>query len=213
MSSYVLSDEEELALIFGLRHYVPVKCDNSLINTKFGHYFQNIKNTVPNNSNEKMLQLKTTLLSTFENCNSIKVPFKPRLVIRWLAENINTMLLRQDKGKGVVIIDKGKHTEKYLNLLNSNQFNKLSHDPTKSVENKVKRALRKIKTKLSQQEYVKLYPAGSAAGKFYGTAKKHKMPENGTIEDPPLRPIVSSTGAASYHLAKYLDKVLLPLSK
>ena len=86
------------------------------------------------------------------------------------------MLLCQDKGKGVVIINKGKYTEKCLNLLNSNQFNKLSHDPTKPVENKVKRELQKIKTKLSQQEYPKLYPTGSAPGKFYGTAKKHKMP-------------------------------------
>ena len=42
------------------------------------------------------------------------------------------MLLPQDKVKGVVIMDKGKYTEKCLNLLNSNQFNKLSHDPNKS---------------------------------------------------------------------------------
>ena len=51
------------------------------------------------------------------------------------------MLLRPEKGKGVVIMNKGKYTEKCLNVLNSNQFNKLRHDPTKSVENKVKRAL------------------------------------------------------------------------
>ena len=48
------------------------------------------------------------------------------------------MLLRQDKSKGVVTMDKGKYTEKCLNLLTSNQFNKLSHDPTKSVENKLR---------------------------------------------------------------------------
>ena len=58
-----------------------------------------------------------------------------------------------------------------------------------SVENKFKRALRKIKTKLPQQDYIKLYPTGSSPGKFYLTAKKkHKMPENGTMEDLPLRP-------------------------
>ena len=47
MSSYVLSDEEQLALSFGLDQHVPVKRDNNLINTEFEHYFQNIKNTVP----------------------------------------------------------------------------------------------------------------------------------------------------------------------
>ena len=110
-------------------------------------------------------------------------------------------------------MNKRKYIEKCLNLLHPNQFNKLSHDPTKSVKNKVKRALRKIKTKLSQQDCVKLFPTGSAPGKFYCTAKKHKMPENGTIEDLPLRPIVSNIGTASYHLAKYLAKVLSPLNK
>ena len=117
----------------------------------------NIKNTVTKISDEKILQPKTKLLSTCEKYNNIKIPFKHRQVIKRLAENNNIMLLRQDKGKGVVIMDKGNYTEKCVNLLNSNQFNKLSHNPTlwKSVENKIKRALRKIKTKLSKQDYVK----------------------------------------------------------
>ena len=101
----------------------------------FKHYFLNIKNTVPNISDEKLLQLKTKLLPICEKYHNINVPFKHRQVIKQLAENNIIVLLRQDKGKGVVIMDKGKYTEKGLNLLNSNQFNKLSHDPTKSVEN------------------------------------------------------------------------------
>ena len=98
-------------------------------------------------------------------------------------------------------------------MLNSNQFKKLDHDPNKAVENKIKRALRKIKHKLSKQDYIRLYPTDSAPGKFYGTAKKHKIPINGTVEDLPLRPIVSNIGTASYHLAKHLPKILSPLSK
>ena len=213
MSSYVLSDEEQLALSFGLEQHVPVKCDNNLINTEFEHYFQNIKNTIPNISDKNMLQLKTKLLSTCKKYNSIKIAFKHRQVIKRLAENSNIMILHQDKSKGAVMMDKGKYTEKCLSLLNSNQFNKLSHDPTKSVENKAKRSLRKIKTKLSQQDHVKLHPRGSAPGKLYGTAKQYKMLENGTIKNHSLGPIVSNVGTAYYHLAKYLGKVLSLLSK
>ena len=77
-----------------------------------------------------MLQPKTKLFSTCEKYNNIKVPFKHRQVIKRLDENNNIMLLRQDKCKGVVIMDKGNYTEKCVNLLNSNQFNKLSHNPT-----------------------------------------------------------------------------------
>ena len=84
-----------------------------------------------------MLQLKTKLLSTCEKYNSIKVPFKHGLVVKRPAENSNIMLQFQEQvkeGKGVVIMDKRKYSEKSLNLLNSNQFNKLSHDPTKYQE-------------------------------------------------------------------------------
>ena len=45
---------------------------------------------------------------------------------------------------------------------------------------------------------MRTYSTGSEPGKFYGTAKKHKIPVNGTINDLPLRPIISSIGTASY---------------
>ena len=90
---------------------------------------------------------------------------------------------------------------------------KLDKNPTKTIETKVQRAVRKIKDHLSKCEYRTLYPSGSAPGKFYGTAKKHKIPVNGTVDDLPLRPVISNIGTASYHLAKYLAKTLSPLSK
>ena len=64
---------------------------------------------------------------------------------------------------------------------------------------------------ITKQEYFKLYPSGSSPGKFYGTAKLHKIGKNGNINDLPLRPLVSNIGTATYHLAKHLSKVLSPL--
>ena len=61
---------------------------------------------------------------------------------------------------------------------------------------------------MSNQEYIRIYPTGLAPGKFYGTAKKHKVPFNETISDFSL----SNIGTASYQLTKYLAKVLSPLS-
>ena len=63
------------------------------------------------------------------------------------------------------------------------------------------------------QEYSKVYPTGSNAGKLYGTAKIQKLPESGTVDQLPLRPIVSNIGTASYYLAKHLPKILAPLIK
>ena len=93
-------------------------------------------------------------------------------MIKQLAENNSIMLLHQDKGKGLVIVDNEKCTEKYLNLLNPNQCNKLSDDPTKTVENKIKRIWHKIKYKLSKQDYVNLYPTDSTPWKSSRSAKK-----------------------------------------
>ena len=80
------------------------------------------------------------------------------------------------------------------------------------LKNKIQRTLRKLKTRLSTQQYYQLYPTGSFPEKSYGTAKLHKLPINGTIHYFPIRPIVSNIGTASYHLAKYLATVLSSLA-
>ena len=81
----------------------------------------------------------------------------------------------------------------------------------KQENNNVQRSLRKLKSKLSSYEYKKLYPTGSCPGKFYGTAKLHKLPVNGKIDDLPIRPIVSNINTAIYQLVKHLSKALFPL--
>lgn len=58
---------------------------------------------------------------------------------------------------------------------------------------------------------MKLYPTGFAPGKFYETAKIHKMSPKDTVRKLAL--IVSNMGTATYHLPKYLAKMLLPLGE
>ena len=110
-------------------------------------------------------------------------------------------------------MDKGKYTEKCMKILNTKQFFKLQKDPTKNIEMKIQKAVRKIKNKLSPKEYLNIYPTGSSPGKFYGTAKKHKITPTETIDDLPIHPIISNIGNVSYQFAKYLAKLLPPLSK
>ena len=66
---------------------------------------------------------------------------------------------------------------------------------------------------LSTSGYRILSTSESAPNKFYGTAKNHKIPVNGTVDDLMLRPVISNIGTASYHVAEYLAKMLSPLSK
>ena len=83
----------------------------------------------------------------------------------------------------------------------------------RNVQSKIQRYLRKLKSKITKDEYSKLYPTGSKPGKLYGNAKIHKLSYNDTIDHLPLRPIVSNIGTASYYLSKYLAKLLSPLSQ
>ena len=98
---------------------------------------------------------------------------------------------KQDKRRavGVAIMNRTKYLDKCYTILDSNQFTKRDQDPTCYMENKVQGTLRKVKSTMPQTFYSKLYPSGSCPGKFYGTAKMHKLLTN-NVDDLPLRPII-----------------------
>ena len=97
-------------------------------------------------------------------------------------------------------------------LLNTGHFKRLTTDHTAATERKIQKVLRKIKSEFSKQEYKKLYPTGSAPAPFYGIAKLHKLKNDNPVDDLPIRPIISNINTASHQLAKYLAKILSPLS-
>ena len=135
-----------------------------------------------------------------------KTPYKYKKVISNLSKNSN-IILKQDKGRGVVIMNHTKYLEKCYTILDSNQFTKLDQDPTCYMENEVQRTLRKVKSTMPQNVYSKLYPSGSCPSKFHRTAKMHKLLTN-NVDDLPIRPIVSNTGTATYpKTAKNLAKL------
>ena len=104
-------------------------------------------------------------------------------------------------------MDRCNYREECMSLLSSNQFVHIANDPTKSLESKIKHTLRKIKSKLSDQEFKNLYPTGSCPGNFYGTVKIHKLSVNGGINDIPIRQTVSNLNIET--LSKTSFKVII----
>ena len=151
--------------------------------------------------------------NTCEKYSDIKVRYKHRGSIRNLSNNENIVIMKQDKGRGVAIMDRNKYFDKCLALLNSEQFVKINQDATATAERKVQQILRKIKQKLPNEVSQKLYPTSSSPGKFYGTAKIHELLTNRAIDELPVRPIISNINAATYDLDRYLAKILSPLSR
>lgn len=63
-----------------------------------------------------MSHLKNELRNTREQYSNINVSYKEREIISKLKKNQNIMLLREDKGRGIVIINKNRYTSNRLNI-------------------------------------------------------------------------------------------------
>ena len=129
-----------------------------------------------------------------------------RKAIGELKRDNNRLFLTADKGVALVVMDKEDYVQKARELLDQPTYRNISSDPTTKYKNKLVNLLKSIKSEGEMNEalYKKLYPTGAGSPKFYGLPKIHK-------EGNPLRPIVSSIGAASYEVAKELARILKPL--
>ena len=135
-------------------------------------------------------------------------------MIEGLYKNQDIAVLRQDKGRGVVILKKSDYISKCESFLGSKEFQLLPDDPTSSFQKNVQDTLRAMKSKFSKAEYSKLYPSASQPGLFFGLAKVHKLKDGqADVKDLPLRPVISNIGTATYQVSKYLAKLLSPLTK
>lgn len=97
--------------------------------------------------------------------------------------------------------------------IKNDQLAKIKDDPTKCIECKIQRYACKLRRNIPKDGYSKLYPTGSNSDKFYWAVEIHKTSYKDTIDQFPFRPIVSNVGTASYHLPKYLAKLLSPISQ
>ena len=137
---------------------------------------------------------------------SSNISRKEYQALRELKEDKSRVILTADKGASLVIMDRTEYNKKTEELLNTGTYKKIPQDPTKKKKNKLISILKNIKAAggLNEETYRRLYPTAAVPSKFYGLPKIHKP-------GIPLRPIVSSIGAATYNTAKELAKILKPL--
>ena len=77
----------------------------------------------------------------------------------------------------------------------------------------MQRTLQKIKQRLDENEYKRMYPTGSRPGLFYTTAKVYKLQNGEGLNELTIWPIISNFGTATYETAKFLHSLLAPLWK
>ena len=214
-SGYVLSDEELRVLSRTLDHYIPfVNQRSKRTQVEFERLYTEVLANAKDLDTQQKLSLKTSFLRAFDGYSKIKVKDADKRIIEGLYRNEEITVLRQDKGRGVVILNKSDYIEKCENFLNGREFERLQNDPTASFQTKVQNLLRKMKNKFTTAEYQQVYPSSSQPGLFFGLAKVHKLKDDQkSVENLPLRPVISNIGTSTYQISKYMASLLAPLTK
>ncbi|CAF3796416.1 unnamed protein product [Rotaria socialis] len=134
---------------------------------------------------------------------------KYRNILGKLKQDKSIIVIRPDKGRGIVLLNKGEYLSKIHVILNdSSKFKCLSDDPTITRETKLTKLLNRLHDEghISDQFWVMAKPTGSIPGRLYGLPKTHK-------KDVPLRPVLSAIGTFNYGLSKALLQILSNIIK
>ena len=130
---------------------------------------------------------------------------KTHKILKNLHKNNNIVILKPDKGNGVVVLNSTDYIEGILSIINvTHEFKELDNDPTVIRQGKLQLVFRDLKKhgKIHKDIYCSIYPSGSQPARIYCLSKMHKIQPSNAV--PPLRPIVSSVDTFKYQLAKYL---------
>lgn len=134
--------------------------------------------------------------SNNKNCSEIHI-------FRSLQNKINQnnlIITKADKGNSVVILDRTAYNQKVDDVIQGEDFECLSSDPTKHYITQVKDVI-KSTSYVSPDQLKYKVPMNPRSPFLYGLPKTHK-------DNIPIRPVVSYIGAPTYDLAKYLNKIL-----
>ena len=201
-SNYVLSNDETRVLSKKLDHYIPTTNKKSKrTQVEFERFYNEILANADNLNMDQKLSLKTSFLNTFNHYSKVKVNSEDKCLIEGLYKNERIVVLRQDKGRGVVIMNRSDYVSKCESFLGGPEFEMLQNDPTKTFQTSVQNTLRKMKKKFTNAEYKQLYQSALQPDLFFGLAKVPQLKDGQTdVKDFPLRPVISNMGTTTYQV-------------
>ena len=209
-----MSLEELNILKFGLNHSLPpLKLRKTDVFVSFEMVHRFLREYLKNDADKPALKAQLSHLanSYIHNYQLSRSTLTKHRILKKLRNDKEIVILRPDKGSGVVVLNRRDYEKSIKNLINDKtKFKELSEDVTIKRESKLQRFLRKFKNNkcLDDVEYEKIYPSGSCPAKIYGSPKVHKPFDSNSLSN--FRPIVSSIGTYNYNLSKYLCELLSP---
>ena len=220
-SDRTLTNREKFLLSFGLEFCLPIhkpKFNNHYLqyetlaerlkthltfNTNFDKVTETIKQSADLNlKNSKPLPI----FNNFFNKQDLQL-------LKNLSKNINLIITRPDKGRGVVILNKKDYIDKVTAVISdTTKFTPLDintdiYKLSIQLEDKNNRFLSELEKKkvITSYQYKTLYASGSTPGVMYGLPKIHK-------QNIPTRPVLAAYNTASFKLAKFLVPILQPFT-
>ena len=115
-SSYTVTDKKMTALAYGLDH-IPTNINKNAIFTEFEQFFQKLLRDISHIPENELSRIKAKLGNTSKKYCNVKVPCKCKDIVSKISKREDTVILKQDKGRGVVLMDRYKYTDKCLALI------------------------------------------------------------------------------------------------
>ena len=130
-----------------------------------------------------------------------------RRAITSLKKNRDLVILPADKGRATVVMNQDMYKEKMMKLLDSKDYCIVKKNPIPRMELAIRTILSTFERAGMIDTHIKrrLTPYNSLIPQIYGLPKIHK-------EGCPMRPIVCTIDSPSYQLAKFITKILAPLT-
>ena len=210
-----LTPEQESVLRFGLKHGLATRPNESDVIASAESIWNQLKtqNLLPD-SFIKQQKIKASIKAL--TCNfldfddrQLNVDHNRIKILKDLRHKY--AILSPDKGCGVVILKRTDYQSCMMELFaDKTKFTMLTEDPTLTQLATLQNYLRTIynRGEITSEVYSEVQPQSTKPARAHGLPKIHK--DFDTL--PPFRPIIDTTGTAYQPLAKYLTRLLNPLT-
>ena len=118
-----------------------------------------------------------------------------------ILQNNNLTIVKADKSKAIVIIEKNTLVKKVDNFIQENNIRQINKEPTNMYQKQIQQTIQRCNILVDKQAYKYLTNIKPAAPKLNIYIKTHK-------DNDPIRPIINNTQTPSYKTAKHLNKKL-----
>ena len=216
LSKRSLSQVEKEALCRGLDFCVPPKkIDRLRIYGEFESLFQQLMDgQLDQTCGDRISQFKANLVGLAHSiCRTkpdtgLQSPEHIEALDKIKKDN-SIIVIRPDKGKGVVILDREVYIEKMMSIINDKRkfmVESEAGDIIQKWESKVGKQISDLQQqkKISSELANVMKPTGSTTPRIYGLPKIHKT-------NIPLRPVLSMVGSPVHRLSKWVADLLKPV--